>query len=68
MTRARSTHRRSLALCGSALGFCLGLSLALVAGPATANPDEDPPPTWRFKKKDKPVKVVVLAGSIGAWP
>jgi len=28
----------------------------------------EPPPTWRFRKDDKPVKVVVLAGSIGAWP
>jgi len=28
----------------------------------------EPPPTWRFKHADRPVKVVVLAGSIGAWP
>jgi hypothetical protein len=28
----------------------------------------EPPPTWRFRRDDKPVKVVVLAGSIGAWP
>ena len=28
----------------------------------------EPPPTWRFKRGDRPVKVVVLAGSIGAWP
>lgn len=28
----------------------------------------EPPPTWRFKLADRPVKVVVLAGSIGAWP
>ena len=26
-----------------------------------------PAPTWRFRKEDKPVKVVVLAGSIGAY-
>ncbi len=25
------------------------------------------PPAWRFRKADRPVKVVVLAGSIGAW-
>lgn len=25
-------------------------------------------PTWRFVADDRPVKVVVLAGSIGAWP
>lgn len=31
-------------------------------------PAPEPPPTWRFRDQDKPVKVVVLAGSIGAWP
>jgi len=39
------------------------------AGPAGA--DEPPPPTypaWRFRDDERPVKVVVLAGSIGAWP
>jgi len=35
-------------------------------GEAEAPPE--PPPTWRFKLADRPVKVVVLAGSIGAWP
>ncbi len=35
--------------------------------PAT-DPPPEPPPTWRFRHDDKPVKVVVLAGSIGAWP
>ena len=35
-------------------------------GEAEAPPE--PPPTWRFKQADRPVKVVVLAGSIGAWP
>jgi lysophospholipase L1-like esterase len=35
-----------------------------VAAPAPV----EPPPTWRFKLADRPVKVVVLAGSIGAWP
>lgn len=35
--------------------------------PAPA-PEVEPPPTWRFKHKDRTVKVVVLAGSIGAWP
>ncbi len=33
-----------------------------------AAPEVEPPPTWRFKQKDRKVKVVVLAGSIGAWP
>lgn len=36
--------------------------------PAAAVEEVEPPPTWRFKQKDRPVKVVVLAGSIGAWP
>jgi hypothetical protein len=36
--------------------------------PAASAPEVEPPPTWRFKQKDRPVKVVVLAGSIGAWP
>ncbi|MCA9694570.1 MAG: hypothetical protein KC636_33640 [Myxococcales bacterium] len=36
--------------------------------PADAPPEPEPPPTWRFRKDDRSVKVVVLAGSIGAWP
>lgn len=40
--------------------------------PGVENPEEaeevEGPPTWRFRKKDRPVKVVVLAGSIGARP
>lgn len=36
--------------------------------PAETAPEAEPPPTWRFKHKDRKVKVVVLAGSIGAWP
>ena len=36
------------------------------AAPETS--DAPAPPTWRFKRADRPVKVVVLAGSIGAWP
>ncbi|MGB1016902.1 MAG: hypothetical protein ACPG4T_22370, partial [Nannocystaceae bacterium] len=35
---------------------------------ATAAPAEDPPPTWRWRKADRKIKVVALAGSIGAWP
>ena len=38
------------------------------AGSAAEAPPPEPPPTWRFKLADRPVKVVVLAGSIGAWP
>lgn len=35
---------------------------------ADAPPPPEPPATWRFKLAARPVKVVVLAGSIGAWP
>ncbi len=59
----------------------LAFGLAFGAGPAgqaafaqepapegEAAPPPEPPPTWRFKQADRPVKVVVVAGSIGAWP
>lgn len=52
----------------AALG--LGALISLI-GPATAegeDPEPEAAPTWRFKKQDRPVKVMVLAGSIGAWP
>jgi hypothetical protein len=43
-------------------------------GPALGSSAQDPapaaeapePPSWRFRRRDKPVKVIVLAGSIGA--
>ncbi len=55
------------------------LLITLVASSASAqdpttdptSPEAPPAPTypaWRFKKDDRPIKVVVLAGSIGAWP
>lgn len=51
--------------------LALGTLVALT-GPGEAGSQEpvedEAPATWRFKKQDKPVKVVVLAGSIGAWP
>jgi hypothetical protein len=53
-----------------ALGLGLWLALGALARPAAAgpgNPRDDPPPTWRFRDADRSVKVVVLAGSIGAW-
>src|SRR5690606_5244581 len=63
------------------LGFVLGLTLALVPtlhagasapppeddGTTEAEPEPEPPPTWRFRKTDRTAKVIVLAGSIGAW-
>jgi hypothetical protein len=65
-----------------ATGLALGLALAAfvpaehagalappesVDGAAPEQKEEEPPPTWRFRDTDKPVKVVVLAGSVGAW-
>lgn len=41
------------------------------AADSTAAPEEPPvegPPRWRFRKDERPVKVIVLAGSIGARP
>lgn len=49
-----------------------GLVSAL-ARPSFAAPPEDPgaaapePPSWRFRDDDRPIKVVVLAGSIGRF-
>lgn len=37
-------------------------------GAEPAAPEPEAPPSWRFKHADRRVKVVVLAGSIGAWP
>jgi hypothetical protein len=34
--------------------------------PAEAPPPE--PANWRFRKRDRPVKLILVAGSIGAWP
>lgn len=66
-----------------AISACiLGLGLAIFASPeratALAPPEsadgaeaeveeQEPPPTWRFRDADRPIKVVVLAGSVGAW-
>lgn len=36
------------------------------AGEEAAAPE--PEPTWRFRDEERPVKVVVVAGSVGAWP
>jgi hypothetical protein len=65
IVEARKPRKRRVAL-ALALGL-LAASFGL-GDSAAANPEDDPPPTWRFKQQDKPVKVVVLAGSIGAWP
>ncbi len=59
----------SLALASFALASPARALQPAAAAPAAAEAEEEePPPTWRFKQADKPVKVVVLAGSVGAWP
>jgi len=60
----------------SFLEASIGIAIALLLAPAVplAHADEpeteaEPPtPRWKFKHANKPVKVVVLAGSIGAFP
>lgn len=44
----------------------LGLVTALVATPPVPE-SEEPAPTWRWKQADKPVKITVIAGSVGAF-
>ncbi len=44
----------------------LGIATALAAAPPIPE-SEEPAPTWRWKQADKPVKVTVIAGSIGAF-
>jgi hypothetical protein len=58
----------------------LAFFAAMLTGSARAEPPFTPEPTavdeaavperptWRFRKTDRPIKVVVLAGSIGAFP
>lgn len=79
---ARPAVRRRMALAIALLGTWLSPSaapaqrgVAEVQPPVEPTPGAEPvpaeapepPPTWRFRHDDKPVKVVVLAGSIGAW-
>jgi hypothetical protein len=61
----------------------LGLAATLLASPVAASaqpdasaaaaakpevkPEVKPPPSWRFRKTDRPVKVISLAGSVGAF-
>ncbi len=62
-----------------AFGALLGLGWGTVHAAPPADPGAsgasgaseveapEPPPSWRFRDADRPVKVVLLAGSIGAW-
>lgn len=43
------------------------LALTALLAAASTQADDDAPGTWRFRDDSKPVKVVVLAGSIGAY-
>jgi hypothetical protein len=68
-SRRDNTARRDL---GAAL---VAVSLLGTARPALAQepdpavaPVVEETPTWRFKRADRNVKVVLIAGSIGAWP
>jgi hypothetical protein len=72
-------HFRSGPERGARVALALALVTVVPTGAAAQDPEPaaaptliglepEPPPTWRFKRDDKPVKVVVLAGSIGAWP
>lgn len=76
--RARARVRaRALARVAITLAVLASLSSPTVEarvaepeGPAATEPEGpavEPAPTWRFRRQDKPVKVVVLAGSIGAY-
>lgn len=47
------------------LAWTLGILSAIAPEPSAETADVRG--TWRFKNDDKPVKVVVLAGSVGAW-
>jgi hypothetical protein len=51
-----------------ALAAALAGAPEAAEAPAPAEPVAPAPASWRFRKDDRPVKVVVLAGSIGAWP
>lgn len=64
---------------GAALYVALsGVLVGLLASPAEADDEADEaadvektrpvPGNWRFRDDDRPIKAVVLAGSVGAWP
>ena len=51
----------------TALALVLVCPLAWAEAPPP-DPKTEPAGTWRFKEADRAVKVVVIGGSIGAWP
>ena len=67
LSSSRSRRRVANTLLAAFLGFALGGLTEASATPPTAEPEPEPPPTWRFRKADKPVKVMVIAGSVGEW-
>ncbi len=62
--------------CFAAAMACGALVVAAVGGvtPAAAQDDApevelpEPVGTWRFREDDRPVKVVIIGGSVSAWP
>jgi len=45
----------------------IGLSLALLGAPASGIASSTPG-TWRFRADERPVKAVIIGGSVAAWP
>ncbi len=74
-TESSKPRRRPARWSAAGLGLVLAAAAPFAASAqeptpesTDATPESDPPPTWRWKQSDRPIKVVALAGSIGAWP
>lgn len=48
--------------------FAAIVTTALLSQSLLAQASADAPGRWRFKLKDRPVKVVIVGGSVSAWP
>jgi hypothetical protein len=44
------------------------LAVVLLTASPAASADEERPGRWRFKHEDRPVKAVIVGGSVSAWP
>jgi hypothetical protein len=44
------------------------VTAALLSQPSLAQAGDDAPGRWRFKLEDRPVKAVIVGGSVSAWP
>lgn len=69
-SRSRRRFRAAVVAVGLVLAARSASAEPPVAAPTESADEQEPeaPPTWRFKDPDRKVKVIVLAGSIGAWP